>query len=165
MICAGGVDLPTDARVDCEPCHEGLYRPDGSARAPSCRARPARWLRRADCAAVGRRSGLCRECPAGKFSTGRLREKCRVCPAGKEALRRARFNAWDAWPAEFGTGCVGRCGSPGWRLRSHLVDSGFHHIAPAVSWLQLSLNLSGQVPPPLRHSSAVPTPAPLPGQC
>ncbi|KAJ1475935.1 hypothetical protein T484DRAFT_2024348, partial [Baffinella frigidus] len=113
-----GISLPSSTRVECEPCREGLFRPDSS--------------------------GSCQECEAGKFSQGKLNEKCKTCPAGKEALRRERLFQWDEWPEGMTTGCVGQCGSHGWRLRTYMIDSGFHHIAPAQSWLQMAVNLTAQ---------------------
>ncbi len=39
-------------------------------------------------------------------------------------------------------GCVGACGSPGWRPRGSRADSGRGHMGPAQAWAELRFNLT-----------------------
>mmetsp|Transcript_23510 Transcript_23510/g.56069 ORF Transcript_23510/g.56069 Transcript_23510/m.56069 type:complete len:1164 (+) Transcript_23510:103-3594(+) len=113
-VCMGGASLPTaENDVECESCGPGRVR----------------------------KGNECVYCPVGKFS-GEEEEECKSCPAGSEAPLLRVYEVWDEWPRGMTTGCIGQCGTEGWRLHEGAIDSGVHHMAPAYSWVQLNINLT-----------------------
>jgi hypothetical protein len=50
------------------------------------------------------------------------------------------------------------CGSPGWRLRGDVVDSGTAHLRPAESWLAFHFNLTRPGGVAFAYSLACPAP-------
>ena len=115
-VCIGGVKLPPPhSNVDCAPCQPGQHR----------------------------QGAVCVNCPAGHYGQGGVDERCEICPAGSQAPPERLMGSFDqTLPEGFTTGCVGLCGSEGWRGRTFFIDSGAHHLAPSSSWLQFEVNMA-----------------------
>ena len=115
-ICQGGINLPPPhADVSCAPCQQGQHR----------------------------QGAHCLNCPPGHYGSGLTGEVCKLCKAGHHAPLERHISEFAAGrlPDGFTTGCIGTCGSEGWRGRTAFLDSGAHHLAPASSWLQYTLDM------------------------
>jgi len=114
-VCEGGINLPpAHADVTCAPCEPGQYR----------------------------KGAQCLNCPPGHYGHGSVDEPCEICAAGNHAPLERHISKFEQQlPDGFTTGCVGSCGSEGWRGHGMFLDSGAHHVAPAASWLQFSVHM------------------------
>ncbi len=90
---------------------------------------------------MGLKDGACMSCPFGSTFVA-ADKSCAPASPGTAAMRIVAYfegvNGSPTFGSEWTTSCNGLCGSPGWRARGHMMDSGFHEDDEVDSVVTLS---------------------------
>eukprot|EP01113_Clastostelium_recurvatum_P039353 TRINITY_DN599_c0_g1_i2.p1 TRINITY_DN599_c0_g1~~TRINITY_DN599_c0_g1_i2.p1 ORF type:complete len:1691 (+),score=310.04 TRINITY_DN599_c0_g1_i2:2107-7179(+) len=117
---SNSVHLPPAEPLACGPCDSGFYRDE--------------------------RTYQCVACASGSYTDGKGTNNdgfttCTSCNAGQAAIKEFNITNFDAWMPNSDTGCAGKCGSPGWRLRGDFIDSGVGHGLNVDVWFSFDVEL------------------------